>query len=967
MDNLERVMRYGVWSGRRWTVSVAPQRFSGDSRGTRITVTGSDVSHLELRRRWFRWEVRSPQDRLMQLPGLSRGDARAIRAQLRLSEFFNRITAARKWSQRMSQTLDDHLDEQRWIPREVRERLEQSRPEFGLKDTLVAADVWTELDAEDRLSIETLDDDLSARIAALNEKIMARELIDRAEFFRTIERSPLTEEQARAVICFDNRVQVLAAAGSGKTSVMVARAAYAVHRGFVAPERILLLAFNKSAAQELQERVKERFGAAGIDAEGVRSATFHAFGMDCIGRATGKRPSLGRWLEFEGDTRKILEIADSLKQSDQDFHTAWEQFRLIYGRDHGDDSAEPDTRHPETKETGFRTYAGHPVRSGEERRIANQLFLWGIDYEYERDYIVDLASESHRQYRPDFYYREPLDAWHEHWGIDKHGRPRDDAHGYLESMQWKRDTHASYGTDLVETTSGELNGEVGLDGLKGELRRRGATVDIDPERVRSADRTGLALKPNALAKLVSTFMAHVKSSRLTRADIEERLAAAGDSQHRTRVFLNAYWKIHERWETELRAENSIDYADMLLMASDLIDEGRHEPAYDLILVDELQDTSRARAQLLKSILGRNDQYLLAVGDDWQAINRFAGSDISVMTEFADWFGAGPQLALTQTFRCTQTICDVARTFVMKNPSQFDKQMTSVYGPGGASVHIQGPPPVPDDEVDTRSADERTRASVEYALYRISEDVRKGLLKASKSDRVAVDVLGRYRFEREQAMPNRIPKNLIVNFRTVHAAKGLEADCIIVPRLLTDTYGFPSTIVDDPVLNLAMPQPDRFLNAEERRLLYVALTRARQRVVLCTLNENPSSFIHELIADMKASGKVTSEFVEDGILRACPRCERGYLKVVKYKPNSFIGCSRYASCTYAESLTPKSRTNVTLRGATNAPVRRRNTARTPEPGTRCPRCDEGPMERQPSKNGIFLSCRNYPDCSGSRII
>lgn len=957
-----------TWTGKGWAVSFETSMLRGESRGDSIAVAGQDVRRLRLRRRWFRWQLWGPEGPLMRLPGLSRTDAGAIRRQLRFSEFIGRIVAAQVWSERVSQELDDQAAKQRWIPREVLERLDQSRPEMGLKDVLIAADLWSTLEAADRLSVEVLELDLAPRIAALNEQIMERELVDRADFFRTIERSPLTEEQSRAVICFDNRVQVLAAAGSGKTSVMVARAAYAVHRGFVAPERILLLAFNKAAAQELQERIKERFSAAGIDAEGVRAETFHAFGLDCIGRATGRRPSLGRWLEFDGDTRKILEIADALKGSDPEFYVAWEEFRLIHGRDHGDESAEPDTRDPKTKETGFRTYSGHPVRSGGERQIANQLFLWGIDYDYERDYVIDLASESHRQYRPDFYYPD-LDVWHEHWGIDQDGRPRGDAPGYLDSMRWKREIHASYATDLIETTSGDLRSERGLNGLRDELLRRGATVEFDPERVRAADRTGLALKPDALAKLVSTFMAHVKSSRLTRADIEEKLASAGDSfaQYRARVFLKAYWKIHDRWEAELRAEQSIDYQDMLLKAADLIAEGRFEPAYDLVLVDELQDTSRARARLLQSVLGRQDQFLLAVGDDWQSINRFAGSDISVMTAFADWFGAGPQLALTKTFRCTQIICDVARTFIMKNPSQFDKQMMSVQGPGGASVHIQGPPPPPDEETDARSADERTRASVQYALDRIAEAARRGELKAYRSDRVTVDILGRYRFERDLAMPSRIPKNLSVNFRTVHGAKGLEADCIIVPRLVTDTYGFPSTIVDDPVLSLAMPRPDNYANAEERRLLYVALTRARQRVVLCTLDENPSSFVHELIADMKPSGRITTEFVEEGILSGCPRCEKGHLRIVPYKPNSFIGCSRYPSCTFTQSRTTHSQTGTASRGSVSSPAPRRNSSRTPAPGTRCPRCSAGPMERQSGKNGVFLSCRNYPNCGGSRDI
>ena len=156
---------------------------------------------------------------------------------------------------------------------------------------------------------------------------MTSEFLSRRHFFDTIEKTPLTDEQAKAVICFDNRVQVLAAAGSGKTSLMVARAAYAVTRGLVDPERILLLAFNRAAADELQERVEARFAAAGIDPTGVRASTFHSFGLDVIGRATGVKPRLASWLE-SGDGLGVIErIVDNLRDRDSQFRYRWDLYR----------------------------------------------------------------------------------------------------------------------------------------------------------------------------------------------------------------------------------------------------------------------------------------------------------------------------------------------------------------------------------------------------------------------------------------------------------------------------------------------------------------------------------------------------------------------------------------------------------------------------------------------------------------
>ena len=185
-----------------------------------------------------------------------------------------------------------------------------------------------------------------------------------------------------------------------------------------------------------------------------------------------------------------------------------------------------------------------------------------------------------------------------------------------------------------------------------------------------------------------------------------------------------------------------------------------------------------------------------------------------MTDFEALFGRGPQLALTTTFRCTQTICDVARTFVSKNPNQFSKPMRSAH-------QDPGPP------VTVILADDTAVALASY-LDDLSTAVASGSIAPGRGGTVSVDVLGRYQFERE-ILPRRLPSNLNVTFRTVHGSKGLEADYIVIPGLSTGTYGFPSAIADDPVLDLAMPAPEAFPRAEERRLFYVALTRARRAV------------------------------------------------------------------------------------------------------------------------------------------
>jgi DNA helicase-4 len=343
-----------------------------------------------------------------------------------------------------------------------------------------------------------------------------------------------------------------------------------------------------------------------------------------------------------------------------------------------------------------------------------------------------------------------------------------------------------------------------------------------------------------------------------------------------------YWQIHVEWEKLLAEDHSVDFEDMLVQAADHFEAGRVECPYDLIMVDEFQDASQARARLVRGLVKEPGRFLLAVGDDWQSINRFAGADLSVMTRFEEWFGRGPQLVLTTTFRCTQTICDVARVFVTKNPSQFEKPMRSVSQDSVGSVTV------------VRASDD-TRAIASY-LDRLSDAISDGSVTAGSSGKVSVDVLGRYGFQRDVVPRNPRP-HLVVTFRTMHGSKGLEADYIIIPGMTTGTYGFPSNITDDPVLGLAMPAPESFAHAEERRLLYVALTRARREVVLIAPPDRMSPFVVELLKDPHVS------LADEGgrSVEICPKCGEGTLVVRNGPYRPFLACSTFPSCEYKGKL------------------------------------------------------------------
>jgi DNA helicase-4 len=166
-------------------------------------------------------------------------------------------------------------------------------------------------------------------------------------------------------------------------------------------------------------------------------------------------------------------------------------------------------------------------------------------------------------------------------------------------------------------------------------------------------------------------------------------------------------------------------------------------------------------------------------------------------------------------------------------------------------------------------------------------------QSGKTTRTTVDVLGRYRHDKE-LMPKEIPSNLDVKFRTVHSAKGLEADYIIAVNAKAGVYGFPSTIADDAVLDLAMSERDTFEHAEERRLFYVALTRARRQVVILSPPGLESPFVIEL-NDSDDVERVGADGDTSADLKICTACGQGTLVPRQGPYGEFLGCSRFPAC------------------------------------------------------------------------
>ena len=517
---------------------------------------------------------------------------------------------------------------------------------------------------------------------------------------------------------------VVAAAGSGKTSVIVAKTGWLVRKGYRTPSELLLLAFARDARREMEERMAKRLDAA--IARDVTVRTFHGLGMAIIGEAEGKRPALAATAENDRALFDLLKgiVADLL--ADRELSTTlheWFQAGFApYRSEH--EFRNWSEYHDYIRKFDIRSLKGETVRSFEECEIANFLYLNGIAYKYEAPYEHDLATSEKRQYKPDFHLPEH-GIYIEHFGIDAKGNTAKfvDQGQYLRDMEWKRAVHAEHGTVLVETFSHEQADGRLLRNLTEKLADHGVTLSPIPrEDVFAALEKQGRIDP--FTRLVATFLQHFKGSRLSLAEITKRAAAHRDSE-RAQAFLAVFQPIFERYQEALAGSGEIDFHDMINRATDLVEAGRYRSPFGYILVDEFQDISPSRARLLKALLDSSPgSQLFAVGDDWQAIYRFGGSDIAVMREFGDHFGAFERIDLETTFRCADRIAAVATDFVLRNPAQIRKTVRTTRKADRPAVYVGLP--------------SQDLSLLKEALDRIAEDARR------HEGTSEVLLLGRYR-------------------------------------------------------------------------------------------------------------------------------------------------------------------------------------------------------------------------------
>lgn len=782
----------------------------------------------------------------------------------------------------------------------------------------------------------------------------------------------LDDDQRRVILTDEDYCLVIAGAGAGKTTTVAAKVKYLVDKKGIDPSQILVVSFTNKAVNELKEKIQKGLG---IDCP---IATFHSTGNAIIHKNNPDEK-----LNIVDSSKMYFVLRDyfrnSILKKERVVNSLIMFFASYFDAPYeGDDlngffnniaKANYTTMRSELEDFKREvidrktkksiTIQNEYLRSYQEVEIANFLYLNNIDYEYEPIYRYNIEF-SRKPYTPDFIiYQGEKNVYLEHFALSESGEndrfSPEEIERYKKAVRDKCILHKKHGTDLIYTFSAYNDGRPLLDHLKEKLVSIGFELKPRPnqevmEMIVAGEENRYIRK---LLNLVCRFISNFKVNSYEENDFERMYHSTQNV--RSRLFLNICNDCYLEYQRWLKENKAVDFEDMINESARIlreIKEMKQKLDFKYIIVDEYQDISRQRFDLTKALSEVTDAKIIAVGDDWQSIYAFSGSDLTLFTKFKEKMGYAKMLKIVRTYRNSQEVIDIAGNFIQQNKEQIGKQLIS-------PKHIEDPVFIYTYDSKRKTPNGNRTTGSNYEMAKAIEKVLTDLLEYKKRENVEpgkILLLGRYGFDgdhlEKSGLFESITRNskiksvkypfLDITFMTVHSSKGLGYDDVIVINGKNETYGFPSKVEDDPVLSFVIKGDKAIDYAEERRLFYVAMTRTKNRVFFVAPEANPSEFLIELkrnYKNVKLLGDWNEEEPESIAKKACPIC--GYPMQYKYK--QAYGLRLYI-CTNEPEICGFM-TNQYSAGKLAI--------------QKCDKCSDGYLIVKEGKTtGFFLGCTNY---------
>ncbi|VVB53871.1 ATP-dependent DNA helicase Rep [uncultured archaeon] len=674
------------------------------------------------------------------------------------------------------------------------------------------------------------------------------------------------DNQKRAIITDDKHNLVVAGAGSGKTEVLITRIAYLTRRKQepISPNRIIVLTFQKTAAKEIEKRIYRKFGIS------IKIQTFHSLGYEILNNSSFKKKLKFDGDNFDFDYKKF--INDLYKKAEKD--PSFQNKLITYEKFFGDDDPLKKESSFETKEEWYKyirnfSYValnGRKVKSKGEKAIMNFLLTHKINGTY-----IEVRYEDSAEWmkytnvtnkiiipKPDFFLPR-YNMYIEHWAMDEKGnvpewfeKPKE----YKKDMQqkierFKRQKNYS----LLETTYSEFRRKDFIEQFENkfiaEIKRKNPEKEVVLSSISYSELVDIVWRTfkDSIKRIpfeVATFIIKAKTNGLKPQDIHERLMKESWSP-KQKAFGEIALIIYSEYEKELQNRNEIDFCDMINQAVEELQKNSslYENSFDHILIDEYQDISKQRYQLIKVLMTKNsNSKLFCVGDDWQSIMGFTGSNLELFIKFHNYFDHPARTDLLINYRSIKSIVDAGADLIENNGNRQLKKTTIAKYNDEKKIMVYS----------SSTGDKRTyyQQTAIHCANTIKEYLMKGykpqdimilcriiskpdlinpLFKYSKANKVFLTI--------NSHNPQSVP------LMSVHKSKGLQAKVVLVLSVDKDLYGFPCEIENPLIFEPAMDTKYNNKEEEERRLFYVAITRSKEDVIIYTQKGAESIFLEEI--------------------------------------------------------------------------------------------------------------------------
>ncbi len=686
----------------------------------------------------------------------------------------------------------------------------------------------------------------------------------------------LDDDQIAAILNDDKYTLILAGAGTGKTTTMVAKVKYLVDIKKVDPSKILVISYTKKAVQELEELIVDQFG---INAE---VSTFHSLAYKYVRNIFKNRKCviidyndkeeifynyinkifsqkrIENLISIFGEDRLKLPnyyYGKYFKQhymefnSYDEFFEKYKRYKLNEAKQKGIRKTIDEWVDKKLKSDYPTTIKGELVKSVSEAVIANFLFVNGIDYAYEK--VYDEIMEDRKVYKPDFTLElASQKIYLQYFGLN------DKKYNKIKDKKIK--FHEKYKNEFIYIENESVD-EI-LIQLDLELKMHGFRY----KKRSYAEIYNQILDNNKLSqiyKLKNLFYSSIEQikeniCRERYLDIANNyIKKLGPEEKKIAMeqfkYINEFYKFYQ---SKIITPDiyGFDYADLIYYSNKYMKEFLNLESYDYIIIDEYQDISDGEYELARNTSNKTNAKVFAVGDDWQSIYSFRGSNIKYITKFDQYFEKPTIMSIKQTYRNSQELINITSSFIRENKDQLDKKMLSY-------KHLSHP--INFKIYDDRVIDEFGAGSVDESIeYKTLKEL---ILEIhNKYPEHNILILGRnnsminncFKFDNDfiDDLGSKIRlssvKDLKLEGMTIHKAKGLTYDEVIIIGMNKE---FPNPEHTTYWLqDLFKPQKmnESIDFAEERRILYVALTRTRNNVyILANRNaKNRSRFVDELI-------------------------------------------------------------------------------------------------------------------------